>query len=87
MDTPAPQPTALAKLKELISIGTLLSTGIGLVVGATGVVHGAYQHFAKASDLAALRVQNESALAEVRRFGVARHRLNDPESPATPCRS
>lgn len=43
------------RFKDWIGVGTLLKTGLSLLIGAAGAVYGVYQHFAKASELRALR--------------------------------
>lgn len=56
-------PTWSARFREWVGVGTLLKTAIGLLIGAAGAVYGVYQHFAKASELRALR---EEQIALVR---------------------
>lgn len=43
------------RLKSWIATGTLVKTAAGLLIGAAGAIYGVYQHFAKASELEALR--------------------------------
>lgn len=69
MPPPAEKKTWLDQLKEWLSLGTLLSSGIGLLVGASGVVYGTYQHFAKASDLAQMKKQYEEDIVALRKQG------------------
>lgn len=46
-----------ARFKDWVGVGTLFKTAISLLLGAAGAVYGAYQHFAKASELQTLRAE------------------------------
>lgn len=51
----SPGPVWLARLKDWVGVGSLIKTALGLLIGAAGAVYGVYEHFAKASELIALR--------------------------------
>lgn len=51
-------PAWLARLNDWVGVGALIKTAFGLLIGAAGAVYGVYQHFAKASELIALRQEH-----------------------------
>jgi len=60
------QPGWFEKFKAWVSVGSVLKAAIGLMLGATGAVYGVYQHFAKASELRALREEETTIIKALR---------------------